>query len=310
MRESEAYAENLASSDPAIYLVLRKNDNSDDYADVEADKDAADVHVAEISLSPYHIQDYEDCGEDQVEKLQLQGPIAEFVGAVAKHFQPEPFKKRKRDKAHVSLRDAGRGDVRRRQSGDVFQTPTSSPRLPVKKYITTTVEQRNTEHMAKPTNPESGSLIDRFNRRREKVAAEARSDQTDEEHLVSKDLDDTDIADEEDALSDSELLKKYELPDPETVEDEAALDQFFEGDMPERLKRLALRRVWRLNPLFRFADEMVEYGEDYTDAATVVEGMQTAYEVGKGYLAKVKEALEGDVGDHDVMASETSSGLR
>ena len=161
--------------------------------------------------------------------------------------------------------------------------------------------------MAKPTNPESGSLIDRFNKRREKVAAEARSDQTNEEHLVSKDLDDTDIADEEDALSDSELLKKYELPDPATVEDEATLDQFFEGDMPERLKRLALRRVWRLNPLFRFADEMVEYGEDYTDAATVVEGMQTAYEVGKGYLAKVKEALEGDVGNHDVIASETST---
>ena len=161
--------------------------------------------------------------------------------------------------------------------------------------------------MAKSTNLESGSLIDRFNRRRQKVAAEARRDKTDEEHLVSKDFDETDIADEEDALSDSELLKKYELPDPETVEDEAVLDQFFEGDMPERLKRLALRRVWRLNPLFRFADEMVEYGEDYTDGATVVEGMQTAYEVGKGYLAKVKEALEGDVGDHDVIASETST---
>ena len=122
--EAEAYAENLASSDPAIYLVLRKNENSDDYEDVESDENAADRHVAEISLSPYNIQDYEDCGEDQVEKLQLQGPIAEFVEAfVAKHFQPEPFKKRRRDKAHVSLRDAGRGDIRREQSGDVFQTP-------------------------------------------------------------------------------------------------------------------------------------------------------------------------------------------
>ncbi len=122
--EAEAYAENLASSDPAIYLVLRKNENSDDYEDVEADENAADRHVAEISLSPYNIQDYEDCGEDQVEKLQLQGPIAEFVEAfVARHFQPEPFKKRRRDKAHVSLRDAGRGDIRRDQSGDVFQTP-------------------------------------------------------------------------------------------------------------------------------------------------------------------------------------------
>lgn len=153
--------------------------------------------------------------------------------------------------------------------------------------------------MAKPTNPESGSLIDRFNRRREKVAAEARSDQTDEEHLVSEELGETDVAGEEDALSDSELLEKYELPDPETVEDEAGLDRFFEGNMPERLRRLALRRVWRLNPLFRFADEMVEYGEDYTDAATVVEGMQTAYQVGKGYLKKANEALGGDSVDDE-----------
>ena len=147
--------------------------------------------------------------------------------------------------------------------------------------------------MAKPTTPESGSLIDRLNRRREQVAAEAHGDQTDEQQLASEELGEMDVADGEEALSDSELLEKYELPDPETVEDEAGLDRFFEGDMPERLRRLALRRVWRLNPLFRFADEMVEYGEDYTDAATVVEGMQTAYQVGKGYLTKAKEALEG-----------------
>ena len=46
-------------------------------------------------------------------------------------------------------------------------------------------------------------------------------------------------------------------------------------------------RIWRLNPLFRFADEMVEYGEDFTDAATVIPNMQTAYKVGKGYLDKL-----------------------
>ena len=147
--------------------------------------------------------------------------------------------------------------------------------------------------MAKRTTPEPGSFIDRLNRRREQVAAEAHGDQTDEQQLASEELGEMDVADGEDALSDHELLEKYELPDPETVEDEAGLDRFFEGDMPERLRSLALRRVWRLNPLFRFADEMVEYGEDYTDAATVVEGMQTAYQVGKGYLTKAKEAIEG-----------------
>jgi hypothetical protein len=125
--EAEAYAENLASSDPAIYLVLRKNENSDDYDDID-DDDAdgrPEIHVAEVSLSPYNIQDYEDCGEDQIEKLPLQGPIAEFVEEFVKiHFQPEPFKKRQRDKSHVALRDAGRGDVRTEQEGDVFSTPT------------------------------------------------------------------------------------------------------------------------------------------------------------------------------------------
>ena len=37
---------------------------------------------------------------------------------------------------------------------------------------------------------------------------------------------------------------------------------------------------------------MVEYGEDYTDAATVIEGMKTAYTVGKGYEKEVVEPEE------------------
>ena len=98
-------------------------------------------------------------------------------------------------------------------------------------------------------------------------------------------------------LSDEELLKKYNLPDPETIKDESGLDRFMSGEMPERLRQIALRRLWRLNPLFGVVDDMVEYGEDYTDAATVIEGMQTAYTAGKGYLTKISEDSE----DKDVL---------
>ncbi len=104
-------------------------------------------------------------------------------------------------------------------------------------------------------------------------------------------------SDEEAALSDNELLEKYKLPDPNDVEEEAELDRFFDGKTPERLRQMALRRLWRINPLFGIVDEMVEYGEDYTDAATVIDGMQTAYQVGKGYL---KKAIEGSEEDEDV----------
>ena len=117
--EAEAYAENLASSEPAIYIVLRDNEVDDDRGiDI-------DVHLAELSLSPYNIQDIEDCGEDQVEKLPLQGPIADFVREfVRTHFKPEPFKKRKRDKARVDGNEISRGDPRLQRNADVFRPPT------------------------------------------------------------------------------------------------------------------------------------------------------------------------------------------
>lgn len=117
--EAEAYAENLASSEPAIYIVLRNNEVDDDRGN------DVDVHLAELSLSPYNIQDIEDCGEDQVEKLPLQGPIAKFVQEfVMIHFKPEPFKKRKRDKARVDGNEMGRGDPRLQRNADVFRPPT------------------------------------------------------------------------------------------------------------------------------------------------------------------------------------------
>ena len=72
-----------------------------------------DIHLAEVSLSPYHIQDYEDCGEDRVEKIHLYGPIAELLEKFVEfHFHPEEFKKRKRDKKDIDQNTRRGGDAR------------------------------------------------------------------------------------------------------------------------------------------------------------------------------------------------------
>ena len=113
--EAEAYAENLQSSDPAIYVVLRRTEDvdADEEEDSENGQACADVRLFDVSLSPYNIQDYEDCGEDQIEKLPLQGPIAQFVETfVEKHFTPEVFVKRKRDKARIDADTQRGGDAR------------------------------------------------------------------------------------------------------------------------------------------------------------------------------------------------------
>ena len=93
-----------------------------------------------------------------------------------------------------------------------------------------------------------------------------------------------------DELNDDQLLEEFNLPNPDKIKKEKGLDLFFKDGIPDRLRQIALRRVWKLNPIIRFADaEINDYHEDFTDAATVVEGMQTAYKVGKGYLSDILE---------------------
>ena len=159
------------------------------------------------------------------------------------------------------------------------------------------------------TGGESGFLT-RWSARKTQIAQglEVPEEAADDAALAADDADhQVAESDEDAALSDAELLEKYELPDPAEIEEEAGLDKFFDGKTPERLRQMALRRLWRINPFFGFVDEMVEYGEDYTDAATVIEGMQTAYQAGKGYLQKVLSPEEEAAEQAKLAAEEAPS---
>ena len=100
-------------------------------------------------------------------------------------------------------------------------------------------------------------------------------------------------------LSDNEILEKLKLPDPNKIKKEEDLNVFFKKSIPDRLKKIAMRRLWRINPIISFADsEINDYADDFTDAANVVDDLQTSYIVGQGYLKpnieKEPETLEED----------------
>ena len=121
-------------------------------------------------------------------------------------------------------------------------------------------------------------------RRRAGVAAEA---QAEEAALEAQSL-----AAEHEALdekSDEELLAHFDLPDPDTLKVGDDFSGFMSKAIPDRLRRRALRMLWRSNPVLANVDMLVDYGEDFTDKATVVENIQTAYQVGKGMLKHVEE---------------------
>ena len=91
---------------------------------------------------------------------------------------------------------------------------------------------------------------------------------------------------------DEELLAELNLPEPEALDSPDAVRAFLKEQLPQRLKTRALRRMWRLNPMLANLDGLVDYGEDYTDAATVIENMQTVYQAGKGRMTAFLEDEE------------------
>lgn len=88
---------------------------------------------------------------------------------------------------------------------------------------------------------------------------------------------------------DAEILAELDLPDPDTLKAGDDFSVFMAKVVPDRIRRRALRKLWLSNPVLANVDELVDYGQDFTDNAMVMEGMQTAYQVGKGMLKHVEE---------------------
>lgn len=130
-----------------------------------------------------------------------------------------------------------------------------------------------------------------WSRRKAAVEAEATADTAAQEDAVQ-----AEERAELEAKSDAEILTELNLKDPDTLGPGDDFSGFLKQAVPERLRRRALRKLWLSNPLLANLDELVDYGEDYTDAATVVENLQTAYQVGKGML---KHVIEKDNGQSD-----------
>ncbi|MEL6218649.1 MAG: DUF3306 domain-containing protein [Pseudomonadota bacterium] len=101
--------------------------------------------------------------------------------------------------------------------------------------------------------------------------------------------------------TEAEVLEELGLPEPESLGKGDDFSAFMKEAVPEQLRRRALRRLWLTDPVLANLDEMVDYGEDFTDAATVVANLTTAYKVGRGFkpdpAEEVPEEAEAEVAE-------------
>ncbi|MDX1558219.1 MAG: DUF3306 domain-containing protein [Marinobacter sp.] len=101
-------------------------------------------------------------------------------------------------------------------------------------------------------------------------------------------------------LSEQELLEKYGLPDPSSIEIGTDITGFMRKEIPEFLRRKALRSLWKSNPVLAVLDGLNDYDEDYTLASTAGQTVKSLYRVGEGLVDKARKAA--DVVDEPVQS--------
>ena len=75
--------------------------------------------------------------------------------------------------------------------------------------------------------------------------------------------------------------------------------EFLKKNVPEHLKKRALRKLWLTNPIFANLDGMNEYDEDFTLATSALEEFATNYVVGKGFKGQFKK--DSDISESDIL---------
>lgn len=96
-------------------------------------------------------------------------------------------------------------------------------------------------------------------------------------------------ADAIEGKGDAEILTELGLPDPETLQQGDDFSGFMASAVPEHLRKVALRTLWRSNPVLACVDGLNEYDDDYRAAMLLNEPVKTAYQVGKGMKAHIDE---------------------
>lgn len=109
---------------------------------------------------------------------------------------------------------------------------------------------------------------------------------------------------------DAEILDEMGLPVPEDMQQGDDFAAFMSRDVPEHLRRQALRTLWRSNPVLACVDGLNEYDDDYRAAMLLSEPIKTAYQVGQGMkshideMARQAEAAEADETEEQIAQSD------
>ena len=100
----------------------------------------------------------------------------------------------------------------------------------------------------------------------------------------------------------AELLARLGLKHPDEMGAGDDFAAFLKAAVPQHLKTLALRRLWRSNPTLACLDGLNDYDGDFTGTGVPAGGLKTSYQVGRGLLRQIAEVAEDGVSEAPVEA--------
>ena len=131
------------------------------------------------------------------------------------------------------------------------------------------------------------------NRKRAVREEEAQQKPTPEE--ASETLEEPAEVEVKDTETEEEILARFNLPSPESLGPGDDFSGFMQSGVPEYLRRRALRRLWRSNPVLANLDGLNDYDEDFTSPEETMKVLKTAYKVGRGFLKDPEEEEESSI---------------
>ncbi len=101
--------------------------------------------------------------------------------------------------------------------------------------------------------------------------------------------------------------ERAEAIDIDALTEESDYQIFFKDGVPESLKQVALRKLWRTNPVFANLDGLNDYDENFSSTNMVLETFESAWKVGKGYLGDIKDIKVDEDHTNSIPHNETVS---
>ena len=97
------------------------------------------------------------------------------------------------------------------------------------------------------------------------------------------------------------------LPDVETLGPGSDFKPFLREGVPEALQRAALRKLWRSNSVLANLDGLVDYADDYTDAAVARPNLKTVFKTAMAVREAALKAAAVPAGSEPASAEGVSA---